>query len=57
MKWVETLGKRPRTGEKPLHIRFRNGLESRQTYIAVQIARWDHRGDDWDVTHVARAEG
>lgn len=54
MKWVETQGRRPRTGDKLLHLRFRNGLESKRPYIAAQI-RWDQVGDDWDVTHVARA--
>ncbi len=54
MNWVETHGRKPRTGEKPIHVRFRNGLESRQTYVASQL-RWSQVGDDWDVTHVARA--
>jgi hypothetical protein len=55
MKWVETQGKRPRTGDKHLHLRFRNGLESKVTYTADQIRRWSLIGDDWDVVAVARA--
>jgi hypothetical protein len=55
MKWIETQGRRPRTGDKKLHIRFRNGLESKATYTAAQIARWTQVGDDWDVMAVARA--
>jgi hypothetical protein len=54
MKWIETQGKRPRTGDKPLHIKFRNGLESKVTYTAGQL-RFTQVGDPWDVTHVARA--
>ena len=53
MTWVETKGRTPRTGERPLHIKFRNGLESRQTYTARQL-RFSQVGDDWDVIAVAR---
>jgi hypothetical protein len=58
MKWVETKGRRPKTGDKLLHLRFRNGLESKQPYRANMI-RWEYsdNNDPWDVTHVARAEG
>jgi len=54
MKWVETKGRRPKTGDKLLHLRFRNGLESKQPYRADMIARWTHIGDPWDVMAVAR---
>ena len=54
MNWVETHGRKPRTGEKLLHIRFRNGLESRHTYTAAQI-RWNDSGCEWDAVAVARA--
>jgi hypothetical protein len=53
--WVETHGRKPRTGERPLLVRYRNGLESKHTYTVRQIARWSHTGDDWDIMAVARA--
>jgi hypothetical protein len=37
MKWVETQGKRPRTGDKLLHVRFKNGEVSKQPYRADQM--------------------
>jgi hypothetical protein len=55
MKWVETNGRKPRSGDKPLLIKFRNGLESKVAYRADQIARWWHDGSDWDVIAVRRA--
>lgn len=55
MIWVETHGRKPRTGEKLLHLRFRNGLESKKPYRVDMIARWTQTGDDWDVIAVARA--
>lgn len=55
MKWVETNGRRPRTGDKLLHVRFRNGLESKKPYLASQM-RFTQVGDPWDVVAVARAE-
>lgn len=54
LRWHDTNGRKPRTGEALLHLRFRNGLESKKPYIVKQITRWDHRGDDWDVMAVAR---
>ena len=54
MKWVETHGRRPRTGDKPLYVRFRNGLESQRTYTADQL-RWTQvENDPWDIVAVAR---
>jgi hypothetical protein len=53
MTWVETQGRKPRTGDKLLHLRFRNGLESAKAYQADKI-RWTDTGDPWDVTHVRR---
>lgn len=54
MKWVETNGRKPRTGDRFLHLRFRNGLESKKPYIASQI-RWTQiNNDPWDVVAVAR---
>jgi hypothetical protein len=55
MKWVETQGKRPRTADRLLHVRFRNGEVSKQPYRADQM-RWSQSGDPWDVVAVARAE-
>lgn len=54
MRWVETHGRKPRTGEKPLWIKFRNGRESRFTYTAAQI-RWSNSGSEWDAVEVSRA--
>jgi hypothetical protein len=54
MKWVATHGRKPRTGERPLFVKFRNGLESKETYSASQL-RWSHVGDPWDIMEVARA--
>lgn len=54
MSWVETNGRKPRTGERLLQIRFRNGLESKEAYTAGQM-RWTQTGDDWDVVAVRRA--
>lgn len=52
--WHKTNGRKPRSGEKPLRIKFRNGLESQQTYTAAQL-RWTQVGDPWDIIEVARA--
>lgn len=49
-----TNGRKPRTGDRPLRVRFRNGLLSRFEYTANQL-RWDHRGSDWDIIEVGRA--
>jgi hypothetical protein len=57
MKWVATEGRKPRTGDKLLHLKFRNGLESKQPYQVDKIARWTHVGDPWDVIAVARVVG
>lgn len=54
MNWVETHGRKPRTGERLLHVRFRNGVESKHSYRADQITRWWHDGSDWDVVAVRR---
>jgi hypothetical protein len=55
MTWHATNGKRPRTGEKPLRVKFANGQESRWTYTARQLV-FDQRGWDFDVVAVARAD-
>lgn len=53
LRWHDTNGKRPRTGDKLLHVRFRNGLESKQPYRADQM-KFAQVGSDWDVMAVAR---
>jgi hypothetical protein len=54
--WAETRGRKPKTGERLLNVRYRNGLESKHAYTAKQL-RWDHtpHNDPWDITHVRRA--
>ena len=51
MKWASTNGRTPRTGERQLRVKFRNGETSKHTYTAKQL-RWDHNGTDFDITHV-----
>jgi hypothetical protein len=53
VNWVQTNGRKPRTGDKLLLLKFRNGLESKKGYTANQI-RWSQVGDPWDVIEVAR---
>jgi hypothetical protein len=54
MNWKPNPGKSPRTGERPLKVRFANGYESRWEYVAAQL-RWSLTGSEWDVAEVARA--
>jgi hypothetical protein len=49
-----TNGRRPKTGERLLRVKFRNGHISIHAYRADQL-RWDHRGSDWDIIEVGRA--
>lgn len=53
MKWIETHGRKPKTGERPLRALFRNGLESRWEYTANQLI-WADRGWAFDVIAVRR---
>lgn len=55
MTWTATNGRKPRTGDKALWIKFRNGQESKRPYVAAQLV-WADRGWDYDVTHVRRAD-
>lgn len=48
-----TKGRKPRTGERLLRVRFRNGVESSVGYTANQL-RWTDTGDDWDVVACQR---
>lgn len=52
--YVETHGRTPKTGERPLLVLFRNGVESRHAYTANQLV-WKHRGWDFDIIGVKRA--
>ena len=52
-EWFQTFGRKPKTGDKPLFVRFRNGMESRFSYVAKQL-RWTDTGDDWDIVGVRR---
>lgn len=53
MNWHPNQGRKPRTGEKLLKVRFANGVESRWEYVASQL-RWSLTGNDWDIAEVAR---
>jgi hypothetical protein len=53
MKWTPTKWKRPKTGEKPLMVRFRNGVEG-GPYVASAL-RWTDTDHPFDVVEVARA--
>ena len=53
MSWTETRGRKPRTGDKPLRVKFANGQESRWEYTANQLV-WKRRGWDFDVVAVMR---
>lgn len=53
MNWKPTEGRKPRTGEAKLQVRFRNGWVSKWTFTAKQL-RWTHTGDDFDVVEVRR---
>jgi len=46
--------RKPKTGERLLRVKFRNGLESRWTYRADQLV-WKDRGWDFDIVAVERA--
>jgi hypothetical protein len=48
--WQENIGRAPRTGEKQLRVRWREGSTSKWTYTAKQL-NWSDRGDPLDVTH------
>lgn len=51
-----TNGRKPRTGDKPLRVQFRNGRTSLRSYSADQL-RWSATGCDWDVVAVEIANG
>lgn len=52
--WRETHFRTPRTGEKPLRVKFRNGMESRFEYVARQL-RFSDTGHEFDIVAVRRA--
>lgn len=43
-----TLGRKPRTGDKKLRVRFRNGETSRYAYPASAL-RWTDTGCEFDI--------
>jgi hypothetical protein len=49
-----TQGRKPKTGDKPLRVKFANGLVSRWTYTASQL-RFTITGSEWDIESVERA--
>jgi hypothetical protein len=53
MKWTPTKWSRPRTGEKPLMVEFRNG-EVGGPYTSGML-RWTDTDHPFDVVKVARA--
>lgn len=53
MKWTPSQFRKPRTGDKPLMVEFRNGVIG-GPYTSSQI-RWSDSGHDFDVVKVARA--
>ena len=54
MTWHPTNGRKPKTGDRMLKVRFANGRESIHQYVAAQL-RWNVTGSEWDVVEVARA--
>lgn len=54
MTWHATNGRKPKTGERQLRVRFANGRESINSYVAAQL-RWNITGSEWDVAEVSRA--
>lgn len=51
MTWAPTQWKPPRTGERKLRVKFRNGQVSKHTYSAKQLV-WQDRGEPFDITHL-----
>jgi hypothetical protein len=49
-----THGRKPKTGERLLKVKFRCGLVSRFTYTAAQL-RWTETGSPFDIIEVERA--
>jgi len=46
-----TNGKRPRSGERELRVKYRNGMVDDRPRTARQM-RWDNSGSDWDIVEV-----
>ena len=49
-----TQSRKPRTGEKPLLVQFRNGWCDPKPYTAGQLD-WNDTGHSWDVVAVKLA--
>lgn len=56
--WIPTGGKAPQLKEQPYFVRYRNGIESKRTYVSKDL-QWSHHRDGmedgFDVTHVRKA--
>ena len=52
--FTPTKGRKPRTGQKKLKVKYRNGYEDRWEYTADQM-RWTDTGHDWDIVGVKLA--
>lgn len=50
---TRTNFRKPKTGERLLRVRFRNGMVSRFEYVAAAL-RWTDTGSDWDILEVER---
>lgn len=53
-RWTETKGRTPKTGDAPLYVRFRNGLEPPNPAPADKWI-FDFRGWSTDIVAVRRA--
>lgn len=53
-RWIETDGRKPRSGEHLLKVKFANGMESAHACTADQL-RWDRRGSEFDIVAARRA--
>lgn len=56
MTWRPTHYRTPRTGERKLRVKFRNGEVSKWTYRAKDLV-WSDRGEPFDITHVKLEKG
>jgi hypothetical protein len=50
MTWRDTKGRKPRTGERPLYVRFRNGTEPKEPAPAD---KWCFEDRGWSTDIVA----
>lgn len=50
-RWTPTKWREPKTGDTPLYVRFRNGIEPKDPAPASKWI-WKDRGWSTDITHV-----